>query len=598
MSRCSFVYRRWIAELFPAAPVGNLVPYHVYGAVLGEGHALTFQEDALSWRRERLIGERAVLPDDPVAGHVAVRTAAQGPPYRACGVWVSCVGRHLPVTHHPPLRDAPNYLPYRLRECHDAHDLLPIGQIMCIIFSSDAWSHQVPNGIFVYIRLECQTQMIKSRILAVLFLAAFLFTPLCRRAWAHDLADLARFPQSALSYINGNADEPITSYENQKIYADEYIRNLLAPWENEDLGYLDLDADKILSFQRGVAKKRLYAADRQPVSKSEMAGIASNADVPFGEANLPGIALTDADVRVLPTAKALYPSADSAAGARGLLRLDSLQNSTIRPGEPLRVLHYSKDTAWVFVATGSVVGWVKASAIAGVNAEFIDRWTYSDYAVVTVDNVKLNDSAVAKMGTVLPREGGWLYLPVRGEFGRATVSKISLPADLWAPFPIAFTPRNAAGAIDRMMGEPYGWGGVSGYRDCSAMTKDYFSLFGIWLPRNSGDQAKTGARIPLSNVAPMERERVIAEKATPFASLIQMPGHIMLYLGVYDSEPVVFHNIWGVRVNGPGGKPARAVVGRAAVTGLRLGSELSDRPRESLLIDRLSTLSFPMAGSW
>ena len=72
----------------------------------------------------------------------------------------------------------------------------------------------------------------------------------------------------------------------------------------------------------------------------------------------------------------------------------------------------------------------------------------------------------------------------------------------------------------------------------------------------------------------------------------------MLYLGVYDAEPVVFHNVWGVRVNMPGGKVGRAVVGRAAVTSLYLGSEIGNRPKASLLIDNIATLSFPVANIW
>jgi hypothetical protein len=68
-----------------------------------------------------------------------------------------------------------------------------------------------------------------------------------------------------------------------------------------------------------------------------------------------------------------------------------------------------------------------------------------------------------------------------------------------------------------------------------------------------------------------------------------MPGHIMLYVGPYDGEPAVFHNTWGVAVTG-----GRAVVGRAVVTGLRLGEEIPGKPANSLLIDRIDAISFPM----
>lgn len=433
-----------------------------------------------------------------------------------------------------------------------------------------------------------------------LCLLSSLLSPPCSAA---ELADLSRFPQSASAYLPENPDEPIMSYENQKIYADEYLRNFFAPWQSADLSYLDLTEEKIASLQKGAGKRTLFTADGKPFPKAKMSALLANADVPFADVNRPGIALTDADVRVLPTSRALFPSANSARGALGMLRQDALQNSTLKPGEPLRILHRSKDAAWVFVATGAVVGWVASGRIALVDADFIDRWMYSDHAVFVRDNVRIaggdgRPAAVAKMGTILPCDGGTLYLPRRDESGRTAIKAYRPEADLAVPFPLPFTPRSALSAVDQMMGEPYGWGGSFGFRDCSAMTRDYFSIFGVWLPRNSGDQAKAGAAIPLKNVPVGERLYLIAERGIPFASLIQMPGHIMLYLGVYDGEPVVFHNVWGVRTNMPDGKTGRSVVGRAAATSLYLGSEISNRPKGSLLVDNITALSFPVANIW
>lgn len=438
----------------------------------------------------------------------------------------------------------------------------------------------------------------------VFFLTCLLFSALgggfCVAA---PLADLSRFPQQALPYLSGKPDEPVISYENQRIYAEEYLRSHFAPWRYDDLSYLDLDEEKILAFQKSTGKRRFFTADGKPVSKAEIANLLAEGDAAFGQVNLPGIALTDADVRILPAAKPFYPSAEAARGELGLLRQDVLQNSTLKPGEPLRILHYSKNSAWVFIASGTVVGWVSAAKVASVDADFMDSWMYSDHAVFIKDNVRILSAKgapafVAKMGTILPMDGDTLYLPLRGEFGRAGIGTYKPEPSAAEPFPIPFTPRNALRAVGEMMGEPYGWGGSSGFRDCSALTRDYLTIFGVWLPRNSGDQAKTGAAIPLKNIPADERSRVIADRGIPFASLIQMPGHIMLYLGAYDGEPVVFHNIWGVRMYAQNGKVGRNVVGRAAVTSLYLGAEVTNRPKASLLIDNVTNLSFPVANIW
>jgi hypothetical protein len=409
-----------------------------------------------------------------------------------------------------------------------------------------------------------------------------------------ELDDIASFPQEASAYLPTEDALPIADYVNQVVYAEEYLRNHFAPWRNADLSFLDLDFEKVFRLHGAVAGRQYYTDAKNAFPRKSMEAVAKNGAIDVNASPRPGIAILPADVRILPYGRPLYASKSAAQGANGRLKLDVLQNSLLKPGEPLAVYCASGDSNWFFVATGTVVGWVKAAAVAIVDLDFMDIFTYSAKSVVMKDNVKVTDEAGnfmynLKLGTVLPSEDGELLLPVRGKDGMASVRRFP-EAGVAEEFPIVFTPQNAARAIDQMLGEPYGWGGASGFRDCSAMTRDYFSLFGVWLPRNSSDQAMTGARIPLKNTPSSEKNSVIVPSAVPFATLVHMPGHIMLYLGVYNGEPVVFHNTWGVRTNF-----GRAVVGKAVVTSLKLGSEIKDRPADSLLMDRIDSLSFPMA---
>ncbi|MDR3279553.1 MAG: SH3 domain-containing protein [Synergistaceae bacterium] len=408
-------------------------------------------------------------------------------------------------------------------------------------------------------------------------------------------ADLERFPQSASAYLPISPDAPISDYVNQVVYAEEYLRNHFAPWQNEDLSYLDLTFEKIFAFHNSIYKKQYYTADGAPFAKKSMEALKANAVVDPTSPPRPGVVLSNVDVRVLPMARSLYESKAAAAGSGGRLKLDVLQNSTLKPGEPVALYSSSGDSNWLFIASGVVVGWVRASAVSMVDQDFMDAYRYTTHAVITKDNMRVTDDLGKflynmKLGTVLPRDGDGILLPERGKDGMASMWRFIPQEGDAAEFPIPFTPRNAVFAIDQMMGEPYGWGGALGFRDCSAMTRDYFTLFGIWLPRNSGDQSITGARISLKNTASEERGGIMASRAIPFATLIHMPGHIMLYLGLYDGEPVVFHNTWGVGTNG-----GRAVIGRAVVTSLKLGAEIQDKPANSLLMDRIDTLSYPMA---
>ena len=144
-----------------------------------------------------------------------------------------------------------------------------------------------------------------------------------------------------------------------------------------------------------------------------------------------------------------------------------------------------------------------------------------------------------------------------------------------ARWPLPLDAQKVAALAQAMLGRPYGWGGLFGWRDCSAAVKELFAPFGLWLDRNSGDQAKNGASfISLAGLEPTEKARLIKEKAIPLASLLWMPGHIMLYAGQGEDGPLVWHTMWGAKTWGLLRGEGRAVVGQTAVTTLNPGREI------------------------
>jgi hypothetical protein len=136
-----------------------------------------------------------------------------------------------------------------------------------------------------------------------------------------------------------------------------------------------------------------------------------------------------------------------------------------------------------------------------------------------------------------------------------------------------------------MAGEPYGWGGLGGKRDCSALTRDLFAPFGLWLPRNSSEQAFAGRFISFKDLSPAAKEALIVHTGAPWRTLLWTPGHIMLYIGIHQGKPLIFHNFWSIRTRDADGKKGRVVVGRASVTTLHPGGELGnlDLPRADRL---------------
>ncbi len=96
-----------------------------------------------------------------------------------------------------------------------------------------------------------------------------------------------------------------------------------------------------------------------------------------------------------------------------------------------------------------------------------------------------------------------------------------------------------------MLGEPYGWGGHEGGRDCSRFLMDLFAGFGIGLPRHSARQALAGTfSVDVSSVASSREKLLLLEEAAHRGIvLLHFPGHIMMYLGeTEDGTPMAIHS--------------------------------------------------------
>ena len=141
--------------------------------------------------------------------------------------------------------------------------------------------------------------------------------------------------------------------------------------------------------------------------------------------------------------------------------------------------------------------------------------------------------------------------------------------------PLEFNGAAIARIGNLLIGTPYGWGEMFEDRDCSAMVRDFFIHFGIWLPRGSYDQVHSGTTISLAGKSAADKARLLSEKGIPFQTLIHLKGHVMLYVGTVDGTPLVFHDLWGVSFKGKDGKDAKQIIGKAVISTLTPGSELN-----------------------
>ena len=173
-----------------------------------------------------------------------------------------------------------------------------------------------------------------------------------------------------------------------------------------------------------------------------------------------------------------------------------------------------------------------------------------------------------------------IKIPFREDDGRLTFQNGYIPADEDVHYGfLPYTQKNLAQQAFKMLHQPYGWGEMSGGRDCSRFIMDLFNTFGILMPRNSNLQARMGIPLGALEGKTIEEKKKILDRAVPLATLLRMPGHIMLYLGKHEEKHYAIHSIWGIQKRGSSGIQTQKI-GKVAVTDLNLGK---DGPSGSLL---------------
>lgn len=424
--------------------------------------------------------------------------------------------------------------------------------------------------------------------------------------WMGTLADLRHFPQDLQVYARAaGADRLLLSPDEQAAEAARFTRIFFGPWGMRKTSLRQRDVAAIFRKARG------FRQDDIRWSQTEWDAMSRNAHLrSFPSRARPAITVRNADLREMPTSQPRFsePTPDPRANP-----FDYFQYSLLPVGTPVLVAHTSRDGRWHFVESPVAGGWVAAEDIALADEDFMRTYRNGRYAALLRDRTDLpltarhgssheNGPAIqAHIGALLPllgenAQGGLdVLIPLKGADGMARAAAVSLPSGHAAPMPLPLTPGNVAMVGNVMMGQRYGWGGMFGDRDCSALTRELLTPFGLWLPRNSGAQARLGAVLPLEGMSVKEKEARILEYGVPFLSLVGMRGHITLYVGKYKGRAAIFHNVWGVRTIEQGNDNARFIVGRAVVTSITPGVELKNLYRDVTFADRLRTLSTPAA---
>jgi hypothetical protein len=305
------------------------------------------------------------------------------------------------------------------------------------------------------------------------------------------------------------------------------------------------------------------------------------------------------DIRVFPTDELSLSTPNH-------FEFDRFQHSSVSPGSPIGIYHFSQDKEWAYVQTHFIRGWVRMHdvAIAKERSDVVDYEEAKDRLVITGNFVTVfGDPSLrqpvflAQMGDSFPIlriPGGnksinpfyVIHIPSREDNGRLAFRKgyIRADEDVHRGF-LPYTQENVARQAFKMLNHLYGWGDRLGGRDCSRFILDLFRTFGILMPRNSKEQAMVGIDLGLIEGKTEKERQKLLDQAVPLATTLRLPGHIMLYLGKDKGRHYVIHSIWGIQNSGKVG-PTLEKIGRVVVSDLSLGRK---GPNGSLL-DRITDI--------
>ena len=407
-----------------------------------------------------------------------------------------------------------------------------------------------------------------------------------------EIADVLRLPQEITPYADAAGERLAISDSCRATLLDEFRVRFFTPWTRTVPLCDPVEAKNLMTK---VVRATWYGENRRIVAPKLLQEILDNCALgTFPARNEAAIAVAPSHLRGLPTRLPLFKAPDD-------YPFDMLQYPNVKLNEPLRILHTSRDGVWLYVEASYTCGWMEARDLALADPGFVTARMKLPQLVIVRDYATVNDgkggtSYGAKIGTILPfvaaGEGGWaMDVAAAGEGRKAVSSTAWIPRAVAAPHPLAFNRENVALIGNQLIGQPYGWGEMYGMRDCSAMLRDFFMPFGIWMPRTSADQiASIRQQLDLSGFTPQEKEEKIVRQGIPFLSLFFKPGHVMLYIGTDPAgRPLVFHNAWSIKVKDAAGV-GEHYIGRAVITTLEPGKELG-LVEGGTLLDQGTTLA-------
>lgn len=250
-----------------------------------------------------------------------------------------------------------------------------------------------------------------------------------------------------------------------------------------------------------------------------------------------GIIIKRCDLKGFPTELGFYNKNDT--------YYSSIQETELIVGFPVFILHESRDGEFLFVQSYYYVGWIPKNAVAYAEAEEYLNFVTCDKFITVTEPYIFADETRLCMGCTLPyvsEDEQYYYasLPYADEKGRLALKDVKLEKTQSCYGYLPYTMKNYYRQAFTYIGTLYGWGGSDGGVDCSGFVCSVFRSFGIYLPRNTGEQSKyNGESVTLTGLSAENASSVLSSVQSP-ASL-HRKGHVMLYLGEENGRHYIIH---------------------------------------------------------
>jgi len=309
------------------------------------------------------------------------------------------------------------------------------------------------------------------------------------------------------------------------------------------------------------------------------------------------------NLRVLPTDEPLLANPKKAGEG---LAFDYLQNSAMHANEPLYISHYSfshysLDRAWLYVFSAYASGWLHVDDVAFFPKKYNQDIINAQKVYITKEHAAFYDEDGhfifnARIGMILPiiqlKKEYILALAIQKDFpNKAHYVRVKVPYDFASVGVLAFNQKNINKILSQLLGLKYGWGGMYKHRDCSSTLRDYFTPFGIWLPRNSYGESQVGTIVSFEGKSDAQKLALIKKEGKPFKTLLYKHGHILLYIGMdLKGRVLAFHNMWGLKIL-KDGIEGRKIVGKTVITTLDVGKNIESIDANQTLLHTLKSMN-------